>query len=237
MKINKRHYKAKLISESTPFAIKESFFRLRTNLMYTPNDGDGAPVYAVTSSDSGVGKSTVTANLALSFAQIGKRVLLVDADMRLPTQYKFFSIDKSHHGLSELLSGIESDYRNVIVKSSDGLNIVSAGCIPPNPSALLHSRRFGELVEEWKKDFDIVLIDCPPAGIVTDPLAISGSVSGYIVVILANYSRSTKVNSCISNIERVGGKVVGVVVNASSLKGSKGKRYAKGKYANNYYYQ
>lgn len=237
MKINKRHYKAKLISESTPFAIKESFFRLRTNIMYTPNDGEGAPVYAITSSDSGVGKSTVSANLALSFAQIGKKVLLVDSDMRLPTQYKFFNVNKDHHGLSELLSGIESDYHNTLITTPDGLSIITAGCIPPNPASLLHSRKFSELIEEWKKDFDLILIDCPPASIVTDPLIISGSVSGYIVVILANYSRSTRVNSCIANIERVGGKIIGVVVNSSSLKGSKGKRYAKGKYYTNYYYQ
>lgn len=237
MKTSKRHYRTKLINESTPFAIKESFFRLRTNIMYTPNDGEGAPVYAVTSSDSGVGKSTVSANLALSFAQIGKKVLLIDADMRLPTQYKFFNISKEQHGLSELLSGIEGDYHSTVIETPDGLSIITAGCVPPNPASLLHSRKFGELVEEWKKDFDLVLIDCPPANIVTDPLIISGSVSGYIVVLLANYSRSTRVNSCIANIERVGGKVVGVVVNSSSLKGANKSRYSKSKYAHNYYYQ
>ena len=141
----------RLLDADTPFAVREAFNQLRTNIMYSAHDSEGAPVYAITSAAQGVGKSTVSANVALSFSQAGQKVLLIGADMRCPTQYKFFGYEKKQPGFSELLSGIVKEPASAISAYSDNLHIITSGCIPPNPSALLMSNKLSTLVKQWKK--------------------------------------------------------------------------------------
>ncbi len=224
----------RLLDENTPFAIKEAFNQLRTNIMYSPNDGDGCPVYGITSAEMGVGKSTISTNIALSFAQAGKNVLIVDADMRRPAQHKAYQIDKTHLGLSELLSEIESDDKNVICHINDSLSLITAGSIPPNPSALMLSKKIGELIDKWRHEYDIVFIDLPPVGLVTDPLTISSHISGYIMVITVDKSESRAINDCIAQIKQVDAQIIGIVVNGAASK-SKEYNYTKHKYKYKYY--
>ncbi|MBE6706204.1 MAG: CpsD/CapB family tyrosine-protein kinase [Ruminococcaceae bacterium] len=235
-KINTARKKARLVSESTPFAIRESFNQLRINIMYSPHDSEGAPVYAITSAEQGVGKSTVSANVALSFSQAGQKVLLIDADMRCPTQYKFFGYEKKQSGFSELLSGIAKESSAAVSVYSDNLHIITSGCIPPNPSALLMSGKLSTLVEQWKNEYDIIFIDLPPVGIVSDPIVIAGLVDGYILVARANVSNSKHVNTAIRSLKNVGAKITGLVINGTSYKGSENKKYARGKYSYKYGY-
>ena len=236
MKKRSMNRKARLINESTPFAIRESFNQLRTNIMYSPHDSEGAPVYAITSAEQGVGKSTVSANIAFSFSQTGQKVLLIDADMRRPTQYRFFGYDKKQNGFSELLSGIVKDPHAVVSVFSESLHIVTSGCVPPNPSALLLSKRFGMLIDQWKKEYDIIFIDLPPIGAVSDPIGVASLVDGYILVALANVTNAKYVNSAIESLKYVGAKITGLVVNSTSYKGSEYKKYTRGKYYYRYGY-
>ena len=134
--------KIRLLDEKTPFAIKEAFNHLRANLMYSPKKGDGCPVFATTSAEAGVGKSTVIANLAISFAKCDKKVLLVDADMRRPVLYKHFGYNKKHTGLSELLSGIITDDKEALCNPCPSLDLITSGCVPPNPSELINGKVF-----------------------------------------------------------------------------------------------
>ena len=226
--------KIRLLDAGTPFAITEAFNQLRTNIMYTPNDTDGCPVYGITSAEMSVGKSTISANLAYSFAQLGKKVLGVDADMRRPTQHKFFCDNKSGLGLSELLSDIKNDYTALVCKPFEALelDVLCSGAIPPNPSALMLSKKIDELINVWKKEYDIVFIDLPPVGMVTDPLTISSYINGYIMVVTMNKSDARTVNSALAAIEQVGAKVIGVVANGISSKG----KGAKGAYTYTYGY-
>lgn len=227
--------KTRLLDETTPFAIKESFNHLRTNLMYTAKKGDGCPVFAINSADAGVGKSTVISNLAISFAQLGKKVLLVDADMRQPTQFKIFGYDKKHSGLSELLAGLVDNYKDVICTPYPSLDLLTSGCIPPNPSELINGRIFKDLIHEWKQSYDVVLIDFPPVGIVSDSLSVADIADGYVVVIMMNKSDARRANTAISAIEHVGGKVLGIVINSTSPKGAVYGKNQK-KYGYGYYY-
>lgn len=225
----------RIIDENTPFAITESFNHLRTNIVYTPNDRDGCPIYAVTSAEVGVGKSTVIANLAISFAHLGKKVLLVDTDLRRPTQHKIFNCSKKHSGLSELLAGISTSDSEVIQQSPQGVNIVTSGAIPPNPSELICSKKFEQLLAKWRDEYDLVLLDMPPVGIVTDPLVIANDVNGYIVIAMANKSTAKQVNSAILQIRQTGAKVVGVVVNATNMHGEAKHKYSEHDYKSSYY--
>ncbi len=212
--------KIRLIDDSTPFAIREAFNQLRTNILYSRNDdGNGCPVYGITSAEMSVGKSTISANLAVSFAQLGKKVLIVDADMRRPTQNKIFDLGKTAAGLSELLSQIVESDKDVITAPMTNLSLIPSGTIPPNPSELMLGKRIGELIDKWREEYDIVFIDLPPVGMVTDPLTISEHISGYIVVVTINKSDTKNVNEAINQIKQVDAKIVGMVVNGSSAKG------------------
>ena len=222
-----------LLDETSPFAVRESFNLLRTNLMYTLTENDETPIYAITSEAESSGKSTVITNLALSFTQIGKKVLLVDGDMRCPVVHKFFDLDAKRAGLSELIPGIEKD---VILKDiRPGLDLITSGRIPPNPSELLASPRLKKLLEQWKTEYDVIFIDFPPIGVVTDALAICQEVTGYIFDIRAGRNTAQEVNTAIESMEQIGARIAGIVLNDYNLKGSGGyytsSRYSKyGKY-------
>ena len=219
----------RVLDETVPFAIRESFNLLRTNLMYTISDDEsGAPVFAITSDHQGAGKSTVITNLAISFTQIGHRVLLVDADLRRPTIHTYFGINEKSKGLSELMSGIETDVVNADV--IPGLDVITSGRIPPNPSELITSTKFANFIADAKTKYDVVFIDFPPIGIVSDAVANCKSISGYIFTVRSGKSSAKSVNESLSSMEKVGAKIAGVVLNDCNIKGSsyikrKGSRY------------
>ena len=121
-----RSKKVRRLDNDTPFAIREAFNQLRTNLMYTSNDQEGCPAYGITSAEISVGKSTVSANIAISFSQLGKKVLVVDADMRRPAQHRIFGYNKKQAGLSELLTGIETDDKKVLSNPADNLYLITS---------------------------------------------------------------------------------------------------------------
>lgn len=227
-------FSKKLINDSTPFAIKEAFNHLRSNIMYTAKESNENPVYAVTSSDAGVGKSTIIANVALSFAQLGKKVLLVDADMRRPTQYKMFGYSKKNIGLSELLSKIETDDSAVIGSPVPNLFLLTSGCIPPNPSELISNQVFRNYVQKWREEYDIVFIDLPPVSVVSDPLSVAQIIDGFLIVAMAHKSNANRINAAIAALESVNGRIIGTIVNGTNPKGRRYGRY--GKYSYGYYY-
>lgn len=220
-----------LMSEQTPFAVRESFGHLRTNILYTAKAGDDAPVLCVTSDDESSGKSTVIANLAYSFANMNKKVVLIDADMRCPVQQNFFGYKKGCVGLSEFLSGISKNIDDVIFKTSNqNLDVIPSGHIPPNPSELIVNQNFAKLLDELKKSYDYIFIDFPPVNIVADPISVVEHINGYIFVVRAKISDSISVSKAIESIETVGGNIVGLVFNDVNLKDGMGGRYGKGKY-------
>ena len=129
-----------LINESTPFSIRENFNLLRTNIIYTPTNTEGAPVYAVASTVASSGKSTIMANLAVQLGSMSKKVLLIDADMRCPVQHKIFGYEKNTYGLSEFLSGvIKSKDEGIIKTDFEGLYVcvcISHRALPPRGHSL-----------------------------------------------------------------------------------------------------
>ena len=193
-------------------ASSEAIRTLRTNLQFTFVDND-VKVVLITSSIPGEGKSFISANLSGAFALSNMKVLLIDCDLRKGRQDKIFDI-KEEKGLSNLLLDDINNYKKYIHKTEiDNLFVLPGGIVPPNPSELLISDKNKDLLELMKKDYDLIILDCPPVNAVTDALALSNLADE--VVIVSAYKK-TPVDLLISTkklLENSGAKIAGVVVN------------------------
>ena len=224
----------RLLTNDTPFAIKEAYVKLRTSLMFCMTADKTRPctTFAVTSAKPSEGKSLTAANIAISYAMLGKKVLLVDADMRKPTQRRLWKVDVST-GLCDFLAKI---WKLEVVKVKElPLWIVCTGTIPPNPSELLASDRMKRFVEECAKRYDYVIIDTPPINTVADAQIISTFVDGVVLVAKSGNTTSDELNTAIEAVSRAGGNLCGVVLNDLNMKSVK---YSyKYKYGDKYGYK
>ena len=217
-----RNYNNKLLAEDSPFHMAESFNSLRTNVIFAAAAAKN-PVFAVTSDIAAAGKTIVSANLGISLSNLGKKVLLVECDMRCPAFKKLFG-QESANGLSELLAGIETDTSKLVFGyEGTTLDVLSCGKIPPNPSELLSGYRMAELVNEWKSTYDYVILDMPPIGEVYDAGVVSNIVNGYIITVRARHSNLNDVKTAVERVEAVNGSVLGMILNDVNLK--TGKNY------------
>lgn len=225
-----------LIAELDPKSpISEVFRTLRTNIQFMNTKGKLKTIL-VTSTFPGEGKSWVASNLAVTFAQAGKKVVLIDADMRKGRQYNIFGISPIP-GLSNYLSGVDVDDENrditdiadyVQDTEVDNLFVMPAGNIPPNPSELLISPQMVDLLEQLKELCDIVIVDGTPNELVTDSLILTRLVDSTIIVTASKQTKKDNLRRAIQNIQNVGGKIAGVVVNKVPI--------AAKKYEQSYYY-
>ena len=222
-----------MLCENLSFAASESYKLLRTNLLFSLPDKT-CRILGVTSSLRGEGKSTTSVNLAYTFAQTGKRVLLIDADMRLPSIATKLDMH-SAPGLSNLLAGLNSE-RSCLRQSAQSENwyILPAGDIPPNPSELLGSERMHALLERYSEIFDYIILDLPPVNIVVDALVISKWTDGLLLVVRENYSDRRALDSCMYQIRKLDAKLLGFVMTDANIGTSSYKHY--GKYGKSYGY-
>ncbi len=213
----------------------EMFRNLRTNIQFMNADSE-KKVMLVTSTVPGEGKSYVSANLAAAFAQIDKKVLIVDTDMRKGRQYNLFSL-RPRPGLSNFLSGVvdqdfvgeKENIENYIQKTDiDNLYLISAGSVPPNPSELLVSSKMENIIDSLIDKFDVIIFDAPPCLIVADALIVARIVDFNILVSAQNLTKMEDLNKAKLAIENVGGKVAGVILNKVQM--------TTKRYDNSYYY-
>lgn len=221
--------KKEIITHEEPKSpISEVFKTLRTNLQFMSNK-DKARTLLVTSTMPGEGKSWVTANLAVAFAQSNKKVLIIDSDMRKGRVHNIFET-KIFPGLSNYLSEEASIIDYLIKTDIDNLYIIPAGNVPPNPSELLSSERMVKGLEELKEEFDIIIFDSTPCMLVTDAVIISRIVDATLIVTSHKNTKIENLKEVQRNIENVGGKIAGVIINKIpvSLKKYKSKYYYYG---------
>ncbi len=211
-------HSSKVLNEQTPFVVFETFNQLRTNLIYATPADVKCPVYAITSVREASGKSTIITNLAVAFSQIGKRVLLIDGDMRCPSIHSFFELDRHNKGLSELILNLENDV--IVHDIRPGLDVITSGRIPPNPSSLLNSAKLRELLEEWKKSYDAIFFDFPPMGVVADCVILSDEITGYLFSVLSNGDHAKNVLSTLDAMKQVSANIFGSILNDYSIKAS-----------------
>lgn len=200
--------------------------------MFT-QQGEKCPIFVVTSPTANNGKTINSINLAVSFAQMGKRTLLIDADMRNPTIHRMFSISVKN-GLSEILAGLTD---NISVSKTDveNLSVLTAGKIPPNPAELLSSARMDKLLEFVKEHYDCVFIDTPPINLVTDSTIFAQKVTGYIVIVKTDTTNTHDVKTTVTNIEQIDGNILGFILNDVNSEKKKYYSYYR-KYNYNYSY-
>ena len=221
------------LCENLSFAASEAYKLLRTNLSFSMPEKD-CHIIGVTSSVRGEGKSTTSVNLSYTFAQSGKRVLLIDADMRLPSVAAKLEL-KGAPGLSNLIAGLRSE--NSCLRQSSQLEnwyILPAGDIPPNPSELLGSERMHALLQHYEEIFDVVIVDLPPVNIVADALVISKWLDGLIGVVRQNYTDRRALQDCMYQVDKLGSHFLGFVMTDAAVGETGYKSY--GKYGKSYGY-
>ena len=208
--------------------ISESYRVLRTNIQFASVDKPIKTI-AVTSSSPGEGKTTTISNLAITFAQSGSKVLLIDADLRKPRIHKVFHLP-NNEGMTTILAQ-HIDYSACVNGCSiDNLYILTSGPVPPNPSEILSSNAMKKFIETLKNDFDIILIDAPPVGVVTDGAILSTIVDGTILVVSSGDVEIEAAQRAKDLLEKVNANILGVVLNRVT------KNNQGGSYSYYYYY-
>lgn len=231
----------KLLRLRSPFSVTEAYRGARTNLMFLPHEGNCQKI-VVTSSLAGEGKSLNCANLAIALAQNGKRVILLDCDMRKPKVHHLFHRYQSP-GLSEYLAGIEEQPAVHHSNDVEGLHILAAGGTPPNPTELLSSARMGQLFSLLEEQYDYILLDTPPVNVVSDALVLSDKVAGYIMLVRAEVTDRSDLEQALLKLRQVDANVLGFLLNdvnpktaGYGLYGKHGRYAGAGRYGKYGYY-
>ncbi|MDP4133286.1 MAG: CpsD/CapB family tyrosine-protein kinase [Bacillota bacterium] len=200
-----------IITEKTSFYAKESYKAARTNLLFLMNKYEKKHI-VITSPYMEAGKTTTCINLAITFAQLGSKVLIVDADMRKPMVNKAMGLPLSP-GLADRLGGF-SEVTNVLESCYKNLFIIPAGTIPPNPTELLSSQSMDILLDELAKDFDYIFVDAPPINVVTDAAILSRKVTGTVLIVRQDTTTKDSLAAAVKAVNQINGNLLGFIMNA-----------------------
>ena len=223
----KKATSSEALSDKSKFAIVESYKSARSNIMFSLSAED-QKVFAVTSYSKGEGKSTVSANLAISFSKMERRVLLIDCDLRRPNVHNIFKLE-NNIGLSNVIGKMaefdDAVQRNVL----PCLDILPSGTIPPNPSELVCSPRFEKLMARLQEEYDYIIFDTPPIGVVADALLLKDMIAGFVVVLRERSTTHGDIQNLLDSVKLADAKILGFV-----KVGCTGSNKRSGRY---YYYQ
>lgn len=215
-----------------PFAIVESYKNLRTSITFLLSECDGNS-FAVTSANAGEGKSTTSSNLAIAFSQLGKKVLLIDADLRRASLHKKFQIDNSK-GLSDIISS-DLPFEEAFVAINPVLHVLTAGTLPPNPSELLDSQKFSDLMTYLNSVYDYVIVDTPPLNVVSDSLIVAPNTAGMVLVVRDGYTPHYSIKKAIEVMNFANVNILGSIMNGTNPKSKSRYVYRKSSYDTSYY--
>lgn len=220
-----------ILSENTQFVIKEAYKTARANIIFSLAPCE-SKIVIVTSCSPAEGKSTNCLNLAITMAETGASVLLIDGDMRKPVQHSLLRLDNKK-GLSSILGGITSDVGKAIKKNvRENLDVLTSGPIPPNPAELLAGKRMAELLDIVGNHYDYVFIDTPPVTVVADAFLMNEIVAGIVFVIKEGSTTHVEINEALQKAKMMNAKVLGLVKVNCDIKGKSGYSSYKYKYSN-----
>ena len=226
IELDKMTLPIQLTVKEPSFQIQEAFNTLRTNLIFS---GENQRVFLITSALPNEGKSYVSFELARNFSMTGKRTLYMDCDLRKSVVRERFQIASVPNGITEYVSG-QCD--QIIYRTNfENLYLIFSGQIPPNPSVLLSSERFQNLLKVLREVFDYIIIDSPPVSSVSDASVIASQTDGIVMVVRDRFITRNIVRRCQSQLMQAGGNIVGVLLNRAE----KSRPYS-GYYGGAYYY-
>ena len=210
------------------FKTNEAYKRVRTNITFS---GEDIRVVAVTSSIPNEGKSEVSFRLAQAFAEDGKKVLYIDADIRKSVTVARYGVDRETKGLSHYLSGQTKNLEDVIYETNiDNLSMIFTGAKAPNPAELLGRPKFANMLETLKEQYDFIILDCPPLGSVIDAVLVAKNCDGTILVIESDNVSYKMVQNVKKQLDQSDCKILGVVLNKVQSGGKGYYGYYKGYY-------
>lgn len=205
-----------LLSEESPFIVKEAYNDIRTNLLFMGHS-EKCPVFAVVSPDDEEGKTLNSYNISLSYSQMNKKVLLIDADFRKSNMCELLGLHaEKKEGLSEYLAG-EGNAKE-LVTNVNGIDLIMAGSVSSNSAELLGNGRFKKLLEEKQKEYDVIIVDLPSAGIVADGFLMADMATAYVLVIREFQTQMERIEMVVRKLESVGANICGFVYNGISTK-------------------
>lgn len=221
-----------ILQEEAPFLVQEAYKALRTNVIFSL-PGSGCKCIGVTSAQRGEGKSTSTINLAVSFGQIRKKVLVIDCDMRLPTVASKLRA-KAQPGLSNLLIGDCTLEEAIQEREEQQISILPAGVLPPDPTGLLESAQMQQLIQRLRADYDYIFIDLPPVTAVADAVILSKCIDGFLMVVRHGKTERRDIAQTLGQLRFVNAHIIGFVYTGMKMGGrkyyrSKGSYYRKEK--------
>ena len=217
-----------ILNDDTPWAVKEAYKTMRTNVTLSLPD-EGHRVIAFTSAEPHDGKTTNAINFAISLAQIDKKVLLVDCDLRKPMVAKMLNVE-SAPGLSDMISG-QARARDAMARLDGyGIDVIPAGTLTPDPTLLLQSSRMKMVLQELKKVYEYIVVDLPPATVVTDASILAELMDGFLLVVRHLETDYRSVSDMMEQLKLANAQIIGFVYNGT---GSGEDRY----YKNNYGYR
>lgn len=208
-----------ILNKNTNFVTQEAYKQLRTNIRFCIRD-QKCKKFCLTSATAGEGKSITLLNLAISIAQTGKKVLLIDADLRRPAIARLL-VEKASPGLSEVLVSDATPDEAIRVGVYPNLDILFSGEIPPNPSEILSSENMQQLIETSAEKYDYILVDTPPVNVVTDACVIANLLDGVLLLARQNRAKKDGVRQAINNLQLTGANVLGYILNGVTVDDSK----------------
>lgn len=222
-----------ITSDKMPFAYVEAYKSLRTNLNFLTGSND-VHCIVVTSTAPEESKSNVSVNLALTLAESGKKVVLVDCDLRKPVLHRYLKAGHNVKGVSNILSRQISLKDALVLPNGFNFSFLPAGTTPPNPSELLSQPQMIEMIAALREEFDFVIFDAPPISMVTDAAIVGNLVDGALFVVRSNYAAADAVKATVQQLQSVGVKILGAVLTRYDIK--KSLKHSNYGYYSNYGY-
>lgn len=227
--------KDRIIDDNSQFQTIESYNTLRTNIMFSLPKSETGKKIIITSASPAEGKTTTCINLAITFAKMGLKVLVIDCDLRKPKVHRYLKLDRDK-GVSNVLCGFEEFDKTINRNVRKNLDVITSGEVPSNPAEIISSEEFSKMLSEAERIYDYIFIDSPPVSVVADAVVMSEECSGIIIVVRQDVTNLDLLDETIESLEKSSTKIIGITMIADESSNS-GKSYGRYKYKYRYEYR